>query len=153
MSTNERIYLGKLKNDAGTFGAGEPIYLSKHSWDCGWYWGFGYLGNRNLHFHFDSLLDNSKYASDLFEDPKVSNNDWWVIRDLFVQAYALKKAAEVYYYGGHQTSRKGVTDLIKDDTMVRRLNADLEKVLDTAWDFIQTAISQYKAHQQQEKLP
>jgi len=26
---------------------GEKIYLTAPSWDCGWYWRFGYLGNVN----------------------------------------------------------------------------------------------------------
>ena len=51
---------------------GEYVWLEKESWDCGWYWGFGYLhtysNNRcpersrdlNSHFHFDSTFLNKK---------------------------------------------------------------------------------------------
>lgn len=136
-----KIFLGKLKSDAGTHADGENIWLEKHKWDCGWYWAFGYVGNRNCHFHFDSLLyikDGKgmvKYvASDLFEDAKITDREWWVLRDLFSQAYALKKAAEVYQYGGHQTSVLGVTDIIKNKDRADQINADLAKVLDLAWD-------------------
>lgn len=142
-----KILLGKLKNDAGACADGENVWLSKHEWQCDWYWAFGYLGNKNCHFHFDSLLyikDNKgsvKYtASDLFESTNITDNQWWVIRDLFVQAYALKKAAEVYRYGGHQSTLAGVTDLIKDADMAKRLNADLEKILNTLWDYACKAI-------------
>jgi hypothetical protein len=103
MQNFNKILLGKIKSDAGTFADGENVWLEKHKWDCGWYWGFGYLGNKNCHFHFDSLLyindgkGSVKYcASDLFESTNISDSDWWIIRDLFVQAYALHKAAEVY---------------------------------------------------------
>ena len=40
---------------------GEKIYLSAPSWDCGWYWGFGYLGNNNCHYHVDGLKKEEKY--------------------------------------------------------------------------------------------
>lgn len=144
----QKIRLGRLKPDAGTSIAdGEVVYLEKHRWDCGWYWAFGYLGNRNCHFHFDSLLyikdgnGGVKYeASDLFSETPITDKDWWELRDLFVQAYALRKAAEVYRYGGHQTSRPGVADLIRSEEMEARLNKDLEKVLDTLWDFVCKAV-------------
>jgi len=143
----DKILLGKLKSGAGTFADGENIWLTKQEWACGWYWSFGYLGNSKCHFHFDSLLyikdskGSVKYtASDLFESTNISDKEWWVMRDLFVQAYALQKAAEVYRYGGHQSTLVGVTDLIKDDDMAKRLNADLEKTLNTLWDYTCKAI-------------
>lgn len=142
-----KIYLGRLKPDTGTFAAGERIYLTKHKWDCGWYWAFGYVGNAKTHFHFDNLLYPKKggqvqyLASEIFQSTPISDADWWVIRDLFVQAYALKKAAEVYQHGGHQTTREGVTDLIKNLAMARTLNADLERVLDKVWEVVSQAVN------------
>lgn len=138
----EKVFLGKLKKDAGTYADGENLFLEKHKWDCGWYWGFGYIGNRDCHFHFDSLLEGSaKLASELFEKTNISDKEWWVIRDLFVQAYALRKAAEVYRYGGHQTSAPGVTDLIKNKEMETRLNADLEITLNKLWESVVSAVT------------
>jgi hypothetical protein len=142
-----KILLGKLKADAGTSADGENVWLTKHEWSCNWYWSFGWVGNKNCHFHFDSLLcikdgkGSVKYtASELFESTNISDKEWWVMRDLFVQSYALKKAAEVYRYGGHQSTVVGVTDLIRDDDMAKRLNADLEKTLNTLWDYTCKAI-------------
>lgn len=128
-----KILLGRLKADAGTFGDGENIWLEHHEWACGWYWAFGYLGNRNLHFHFESLLQNSKCASELFQTTNISDNDWWLLRDLFKQTYTLKAAAETYRYGGHQTHREGVTDVLRDAAMAAKLNADCKIVLDLVW--------------------
>ena len=31
---NQKIRLGRLKTDAGTFADGEVVYLEKHRWDC-----------------------------------------------------------------------------------------------------------------------
>lgn len=130
----ENIYLGIGKLG---FLQNERIYLQKHSWDCDWYWSFGYIGNKNLHTHFENEFLKEASIDKLFVLPQYSQDDWWIIRDLFIQVYALQACAEVYRYGGHQTTRKGITDIIKDEEMCKRLNSDLEKVLDKLWDFLQ----------------
>lgn len=43
-------YLGKTKDTK------ERIYLEGFSWDCEWYWGGGYVGNKNLLCHFDGCF-------------------------------------------------------------------------------------------------
>lgn len=128
-----KIYLGTLRNSTDILRAGEAVYLRKHSWDCGGYWGFGYIGNSKTHAHFDSLLKDAKTASKLFYDTPISDSTWWTIRDLFAQAYALKHAADVYRRGGGQCIRKGVTDCIVDAELAERINRDLATVLDTVW--------------------
>jgi hypothetical protein len=141
MST--KVLLGRVKEGTGTYADGENLYLEKHKWECSWYWGFGYIGNNNCHFHFDSLLKlgSDKYlASEIFSSTNITDKEWWVIRDLFVQAYALKKCAEVYQYGGHQITQRGVTDIIKNDAKAKELNADLERVLDLLWSVVVNAV-------------
>lgn len=147
--TDPKIRLGRLKKGSGTFAEDELVWLTKHSWDCGWYWGFGYVGNSECHFHFESLLypkgkDNrTRYlASEIFSETNIDDKAWWVIRDLFVQAYALKKAAEVYRHGGHQTSQPGVTDIIKNLERANQINADLKLVLDLVWDVVCNAVKE-----------
>ncbi len=138
-----RVRLGIVKRDLQSVGSGETIYISKHSWDCGWYWSFGYLSNKNCHFHLNSLwsVNNQLLMSaDIFSDTNITEKEWWVIRDLYMQAYALKEAAAVYQYGGHQTCLTGVTDMLKNQAMADQLNKDLEKLLDTAWDFVCKAV-------------
>ena len=134
-----KVLLGRVKQGVGTYADGENLYLSKHNWDCGWYWGFGYIGNSRSHFHFESLFYiNGKHptASELFEESVFTDKDWWVIRDLFKQAYGLQAAAEVYRHGGWQTTEKGITDIIQNSEKARVLNEDLKKVLDAVWALI-----------------
>ena len=123
-----KIYLGIYE--------GEKVYLSKHSWDCGWYWGFGYVGNRNCHFHFEKFLEDSSYASRVFTDPNFTDQNWWYVRDLFTQAYALTKVAEVYSYGGHQASKEGLTDMLRSEDKAKQANDDLQLVLNALWQFM-----------------
>ena len=74
MNTEDYYLIGKDNT-------GERVWLEKPSWDCGWYWGFGYLqtmqGNRepsrardiNSHTHWDSRVDEShKNAYDWFTE-------------------------------------------------------------------------------------
>lgn len=141
MTTNNnnpgRIYLGTVLKGYPGLVAGSALYIERHKWDCGWYWVFGYIGNSRLHCHFDSLLKGDRYTPNrVFCDPAFTEKEWWVIRDLFVQAYALKKCAEVYRYGGHQITKKEATDIIIDAEMTKRLNSDLEKVLDKVWSIL-----------------
>ena len=49
MKNYPKILIGKNNN--------ENIYLSPPKWDCGWYWGFGYLGNKDCHYHVDGLIN------------------------------------------------------------------------------------------------
>ena len=126
----DKIYLG----DTTQYGR---LYLSKHSWDCGWYWGFGYIGNSRCHMHIDSLINGEYDVKKVFDGgTKITQDQWWIIRDLFTQAYALKGAAEVYRHGSHQTTEPGITDCIKNLEMAARINKDLQIVLDKVWDFL-----------------
>ena len=135
-------YLGKIKDDY-SHAAGESIYLEKHSWDCNWYWGFGYISNGRIHLgrmhtHFDSVfLNNAPYnIEEIFKSTKITQDQWWTLRDLFIQAYALKECAKVYHYGGHQITKENITDIIKDEKMENRLNQDLKKVLNKIWEIV-----------------
>ena len=129
-----KIMLGKTETNGN-------VWLTKHKWDCGWYWGFGYLGNLQCHYHFSSVLENNLLASKYFSSTNISDKDWWVIRDLFEQAYALRRAYEVYYRGGgHQSSLTGVTDVILNKELAAAINKDLEGVLDRVWAFTCNAI-------------
>lgn len=131
MANKDRLFIGNDKN------TNEPIYLYKHSWDCGWYWGMGYLGNSNCHFHFDSYLKDGKYdVSDHLSQSPFTQADWWILRDLFVQAYALKAAAEVYCHGGHQTHKAFELWDLRNPAKAEDLNKDLENILEAIWGFV-----------------
>lgn len=111
------------------------LYLSKHSWGCGWYWGFGYIGNPSLHCHFvGSFIEGAPSEIEkIFLKPKFTQGQWWILRDLFIQAEALKKAAEVYRYGGRQTNK---AMRIESPQMSARINRDLEKILNEIWRIV-----------------
>lgn len=144
--SERKWYLGRFKGTPDL--PRNRVYLRDFSWDCGWYWGGGYIGNDSFHAHFDGafldrpdsrghVLSNKYIFLDPWTEPpsyyrnlspservlRVSNgasvweplsyflddaqydaNEWWRIKDLFKQFYALRDAAEVFRYGGHCTS-------------------------------------------------
>lgn len=60
--TNKGMLLGIRKD-------GQKVWLSEPKWDCGWYWGFGYLGEysgREIEY-----LDHSEFQKLIYNNFKV----------------------------------------------------------------------------------
>ena len=127
---------------------GEHVYLEKESWDCGWYWGFGYLHtftndrqptrsvDISSHTHFDSTFLNgpdSAYDSfrKYFKETVLSGNEIWELVDLMTTAYTLKKTAMILNHGySYYTERAKISDL-KDKELEDKINHEfLPEVFD-----------------------
>jgi hypothetical protein len=114
----KKTYIGTVDN--------EKIYLSAPSWDCGWYWGFGYLGNQNCHYHVDGM-SKGKNLYDAFRHHFgnsliVRESDLWQFAELFSSFYALKKTAEVLGRGGSHFTGNPCKDIIINKVEVDRIN-------------------------------
>lgn len=114
----------------------KPIYLRRPSWDCGWYWGFGYLGNANCHFHLDCLevMDDSLRTKNLFDQLHAmfgdsltitNSRDLWQFCDIVQTIYTLKKAAEVFGRGGSNYTKNPDAEALKDSEIVKKINEEL----------------------------
>jgi hypothetical protein len=114
---------------------GEQVWLEAPSWDCGWYWGFGYVevyagrggvgrvspskaSDINSHSHFDGLLwfteENGSYVHHLNASPKMketvlTDEESWELADLMKSFYTLKKTAEFFHQGNSHVSSTGVS--------------------------------------------
>lgn len=113
-----KIYIGKHEN--------EKIYLTAPSWDCGWYWGFGYLGNNNNHYHVDGL-EKGKNMYDGFiehfgDSLVVRDSALWRLCELFKTFYILKQTAEVLGRGGAHYTSNPCESIIKNADEVTRIN-------------------------------
>ena len=103
---------------------GKLMWLEAPKWDCGWYWGFGYVEtytNSNnpekakdidCHRHFDGLVGTQEYydtekgcwrkgeyVHNIYDSPHLiettfTSADGWKISELFKQFYLLKDMAE-----------------------------------------------------------
>ena len=121
------------------------IYLEKHSWDCDWYWGFGYLGNTRMHFHMDSMIVNESNGDhivfdsisklDVKLDPKI---DGWKLMELFSRAYILKEYAEMRYTGSaHITSTE---PNVENKEEAEKINKELGELLDYTWNWLEEVV-------------
>lgn len=154
-----KIRLGYTKR--AQYGERRLVFLTGFSWDCGWYWGGGCIGNKDFHAHFDgafletpdirghSLGDfitpwqqkgpHSVVVSNgcsvwepietfLDDVPEHISKNWWRIKDLYKQFYALRAAAEVFHSGGHCTS-KGRTPGEIDPEKEKLINEHIATVI------------------------
>lgn len=138
----EKIYLGSVK------GKGR-IYLTPPSWDCGWYWGFGYLGNSRNHYHVDGLKEKITYHHVGGEKPQIvrdvkrmclcdgfkqefgksfivkDDEEIWKLAELFETFYLLRETAELFGRGGCNVSENPLSGLLKNEECVNKINSEL----------------------------
>ena len=116
------------------------VYIERPSWDCGWYWGFGYLQRWNyrkrdidFHTHIDSRFSVNKDGKqcnwfegikDLLDKGDVfeSDRDRWKFLEIVKTIYSLKETAEVLGRGGSYYGDNPCMELIKNHDEERRIN-------------------------------
>lgn len=122
---NRILYLGEHK-DLG------KLWLEDFKWNCGWYWGGGYIGNKDLHMHFKYFLNlgcnDTTFGYELLSETKITESQWWRLLDLFKQFYAYKEAAECFQYGGYMTT-DGRKDAEISKPMASMINKHIETVI------------------------
>jgi len=116
---------------------GYNLWLEAASWDCDWYWGFGYIETYSnngdpskargisSHSNFDSmLLKESKFLlSDIGVESPLTKKEQWRLADLMKSFYTLKEAAAVFGRGGSHIA--GTSDYLKQPEMVEKINKEL----------------------------
>ena len=137
---NKKIYLLGQDQD------GINYYLEAPSWDCGRYWGFGYIetytNNNNpakakdirTHQHFDTLFfKGNKCAYDVFKEfftrTTLSDNEIWLLLDYMQTFYTLRESAELFGIGYSYYTEKAKLDTLKNTELVNKINDDLLPVL------------------------
>ena len=103
------------------------MWLEEPKWDCGWYWGFGYVESYtnsqypdrakdiDSHSHFSGLIGSQehydhekgcyckgKYVHNVYDSPQLvettfTSDEGWKLSELFKQFYLLKEMAEFTY--------------------------------------------------------
>lgn len=115
----ERRYLGKRKED------GKMVYIAAPTWDCNWYWSFGYLQATGEHYHLRSYANiNWKDAleRDYTLNVKLRGDNLWKFYELAKTAYGLKEAAELLGRGGSNVTENPLSEIIKNNFEVDRIN-------------------------------
>jgi len=125
-----KTVFGRRKSD------GVQVYITSPSWDCGWYWSFGYLGNKDEHYHLSGYADGRNInmydalLADYDLNPKLlgevdkfgSYSRLWTFCELAKTAYLLQETAEVLGRGGSHYSNNPLREVIKNTGEVERIN-------------------------------
>lgn len=118
---------------------GTYYWLEEATWDCGWYWGAGYVetytNNKrpdisrdiNSHQHFDGLfLNGQKMCKDMFDDffveTPLDDSEKWRLLELMKTIYNLKEYSDVIYHGGSYITSNPLKELIKNPEEYERIN-------------------------------
>lgn len=137
----------------------ENIFITKPSFDCGWYWSFGYLGNKDLHYHLESyshkehhFILNDGTTKCITENRNINMRDallldyelcenikdnLWVFCELSTTIYDLKKAAEIFHIGGSHYTENPLKTLLKREYLNTLLNETIiPKLCQELWNLI-----------------
>ena len=137
----EKMFLGYAD---GIKKVSNRIYLSPPSFDCNWYWGFGYLGNNTCHYHIDTLENTNLYdaITNHFGDSlRVNEDDKWVFAELMQSFYKLRDYAELLHIGGSHLTSNPLKDEIKNQKEWERIN---KKLLPKVFKEIYKILNRYK---------
>lgn len=115
----ESHYLGKRKEDR------KRVYIIAPTWDCNWYWSFGYLRATGERFHLRKYVNGSwidTLERDYNLNVKLRDDKLWKFYELATTAYRLKEAAEILGWGCSNVTENPLAEVIKNQAEVNRIN-------------------------------
>ena len=113
----------------GEMESGELVWLESPTWDCGWYWGFGYMETypNNLHpersrdisshQRFEGFVgfknEKGDYVHHINESPMMkstvlSDKESWELSDPMKQFYTLREMAGIFHSGSAHLATCGI---------------------------------------------
>lgn len=111
---------------------GNKVWLLEASWECGWYWGLGYIQtfnkkqtDINSHSHFDTLFfkkDSHKSYIKCFNDVTLTDKEIWQLLELMKSLYILRKYSDMLYCGGAYITENPCKAVLKSDEEYKRIN-------------------------------
>lgn len=139
---------GKNTYLLGEDSTGTKYWLEAPTWDCSWYWGFGYVETyRNNHRPSSAAdIDSHQHANGEYIAPNAAgtdhtyNNDanlftgdflvsktfneadGWTLRELFAQFYHLQEQAAFYGRGHMNISSLETRHALQDKKQAKKIN-------------------------------
>lgn len=116
---------------------GERYYLEAESWDCDWYWGFGYITSKNSHQHADGHFysendtynDGNIFTGGFLVKKTFTDKQGWELRELMSQFYTFRKMADLYHTGGAHIGGGTLGQQWKDPAKAEHINKDVLPVI------------------------
>jgi len=128
------VFHGKEMYLLGKDEGNTHYYLEEPSWDCDWYWGFGYIqgfnggritdGSHASHEHADKFMSEwfmeTNGSKPRLKEMTFSEKEGWELSELFKRFYTLRESAEMFGRGGCHVS--GVDEYLIDTKLAKRIN-------------------------------
>ena len=145
---------------------GDYIWLEAPKWDCGWYWGFGYIetytnnkhpeksNDISSHSHFNHCIAGYKHKDGEYIHHPHANPDLaittltpresWLLAEYMKTFYTLSESAEVFGRGGSHVCSESPAqkNIIKDDAICEKIN---KKMLPELFKLIDNLLSPAQA--------
>lgn len=132
MKKEKRHAFGKDIYLLGADEDGIKYWLEAASFDCGWYYGFGYVetytNNRNperskdieSHQHYDGLILNGRSPSPeefkkVLPTTPLKDDEIWKLNELMRTFYTMRAYMDLIYKGSSNITRNNCYDVIKND--------------------------------------
>ena len=135
-SGGKKVYLLGRDKD------GDYVWLEAPSWDCGWYWGFGYIerykNNRkpsiaediSSHSHWDNEIVGNidgEYRHHLNANPNIvesvlTDEESWKLAELMKSYYILKETADFFKHGGSHLTENPLKNFLQSEEQTKRIN-------------------------------
>ena len=125
----------------GTDHDGKKVWLTEASWDCGWYWGFGYITifTSNVPSRSKDIMSHSHWNHSIawkfhnkscshinenkdFKSTVVDNKESWLLSELMKTFYSLSDIAELYHHGGSFITSNPMAEKLKDQKKHDEIN-------------------------------
>lgn len=121
---------------------GTNYFIEEAKWDCGWYWGGGYIesytNNNNpvlskdieSHSHFSTMFfGRNKNAFDAFKEFFINNpftdDEIWQICELMKSFYIAREYSDMLYLGGAHYSTNPAKDAIQNNKEYKRISKEV----------------------------
>ena len=110
---------------------GTKYWLQAPSWDCGWYWGFGYIETLNetktdIESHQHATDFYIKWIREILVETTFTDEERWALCELFDNFYTLRELADAQHHNGklgnYTEKRHGFNfnTLFKDGMVINR---------------------------------
>lgn len=129
----------------GTATDGTNYFYQKAKFDCGWYWGIGYVEsftNNNYpwrardidsHTHFDYLMEQQMHPyggrmgwfdgfKNIFHETLLKDSEIWKVLEIMKSLYTARAYSDMLYRGGSHYTSNPVAGTIKNDAEYERIN-------------------------------
>lgn len=120
MEKKKALAFGKDVFLLGKNSDGDICWLEAPSWDCGWYWGFGYVEVYTRQWSPENskdIISHSHLHSLELSESVLNDTERREFNTLAIEFYRWKNEAEIKYLG-HSVRGKGIVD--KDEA--KRIN-------------------------------